>query len=82
MAQRLRVRPSALLGIDDEYVAYCLDEAVVEFGGAVQAAVDDVKEHKNPKVTAAKKLETLHKYLGLNEGPSKVKKFAAPSATK
>lgn len=36
-------RPSTLLSIKDEYVAYCFDEACGQFGMAVEAEMDSVK---------------------------------------
>lgn len=49
LAQRYHTRPSELLCIEDDYTAYCLDEAVMVFCAGVQGKVDDVPEGKGKK---------------------------------
>lgn len=66
----MKVRPSQLLGIDDPYEAYCLDEAVLAFGDGVTAELDKVKG----KNQAQKRMMTLRRLLGLKQ------KFADPAA--
>lgn len=50
MSQALHSRPSALIGIIDEVVAYCLDSAVARWGtsfeGAVQEATRDATDQR------------------------------------
>lgn len=41
MSRQLRTRPSELIGLTDVYQAWCFDEAVVEFGTEVTAAVEE-----------------------------------------
>lgn len=72
------MRPSELLGLDDPYVQYCLDEAVWEFATSVQAEMDKVK-HKKPEVEKRKREAVLKKYLGLDKQPGPPK-FADPAA--
>ena len=82
MSKRAGCRPSALLGLADEYVAYCLDEAVLEFAGAVEEALSQVKEAKNPKVTEKRRQDVLDKWLGVNRKGTTGAKFRAPTPTK
>lgn len=39
MAKEYRVRPSALLGVSDPYIAYCLDESIFTWGNYVDNEV-------------------------------------------
>lgn len=58
MSQRYNERPSVILGVDEEYAAYCLDEACALIMGRL-----DNKEEPN----FAKKDEDAHKYNSLSE---------------
>lgn len=42
-------RPSELLAIDNTYIAYCVDEAVYQFGTAIEAEVNGLKRGKKEK---------------------------------
>jgi hypothetical protein len=50
MSKALRSRPSEVLGITDEFVAYALDSAVVLWGtafdAALQESVGSAKDHE------------------------------------
>lgn len=63
------VRPSQLAGVDDPYVAYCLDEAVGEFGAFVTAELETIgltpKETKKMAQDTAKRLQVLNRLLGI-----------------
>lgn len=59
-------RPSALLALGDTFAAYCLDNAVSEFGLALEAELSRV-EGKNDKERTVKAERTLRKWLGLPE---------------
>jgi hypothetical protein len=59
-------RPCALLGIDDPYVSYCVDEAVGSWGMYVENELDKI-EGKNGKDTARKQ---HNKLLQLLDAPS------------
>lgn len=50
--------------VEDEYVAYCLDEAVHVFGGWITSELDKI-EGKNSKDTARKQQRKLTKLLGV-----------------
>jgi hypothetical protein len=73
VAQALSCRPSALLGVDEEYAAFCLDEACVYFGEIVRAEVSAV-EDKNPRMLRGKRENVLRGLLGLP------KRYADPFA--
>lgn len=62
-------RPSQLLGIDNDYHAYCLDEAVATWGSYVKSELDKV-EGKNDKEINAKRQRKL---LQLVEAPDAVR---------
>lgn len=64
LARELRVRPSELLGVDDSYVAFCLDEAIMTGRTLIQGEVDKVT-HKNEKVQARRREDKLRQILGL-----------------
>jgi hypothetical protein len=78
MATSLMTRPSSLVAVSDEYAAFCLDEAVWEFGALIEQQLDDVKVGKNakPEATQMAKQRLLEKIL---TGKSK---FREPTATK
>lgn len=63
------IRPSELLGIDDPYEAYCLDEAVLSFGDGVRAELDKVKGKNQEQ----KRMMALRRMLGMKQ------KFADPA---
>jgi hypothetical protein len=63
-AKRWGTTPSALLHINDPYLAYCVDEAVGYFGSHIEQALDEVKG-KNDKIKNSKRENLLRKYLGL-----------------
>lgn len=72
------VRPSSLLGIsDDDYLAYCVDEACGEWGSFVRHKLEQV-EGKNEKSTEGQRQLLLKKLL---EG-SAAEQFAAPVVTR
>lgn len=75
VAKLWRVRPSALLGIDDVYAAYCLDNAVALFGSNLEAELNSVKG-KNDREIEKKRERLMTKWLGLPM------KFKSPMATR
>ncbi len=62
-----------MLGLEDSYTAYCLDEAVAFFGNTLVDELSDITD-KNPKKTAQKQERHLAKRLGLPV------KFADPAS--
>jgi hypothetical protein len=59
------------MAVDDEYAAFCLDEACLHFGDQVKAAMDAV-EDKNPRMQRGKRENVLRQMLGMP------RKFASP----
>lgn len=81
LSQEMGVRPSDLLGVTNDYEAYCLDEAVVTFGVYVQSEVRKVGDKKTGKEKAkeGQKLAKLNALLNTKPGE---RKFANPVATR
>lgn len=75
-AQLWRVRPSELVNVEDPYRAYCLDQAVGEFGSYVKSEVERI-EGKNAKAVEGKRKTKLRALL--SENPKA--KFAQPQPT-
>lgn len=65
-----------MLGIVDEYVAYCFDESVGYMGTYIEGEIDGVKAGKNEAITRGKKENVLRKYLGMPQ------KFRDPTPTR
>lgn len=63
LSQSLTIRPSELLGIEDAYVAYCLDEAVTVFGSYVTNKLEEVEG--KPKEREKKRKAILGELLKL-----------------
>lgn len=89
LAKELNCRPSALLGIKNDYVAFCLDEAIVEFGTALDNALDKGTEGaKNRRQAEGRAKHILEKWLaddppeGVEAPKAANKAFRAPVATK
>lgn len=57
-----RVPPSDLLSIDDEYVAFCLNQAVFHIGITIKAELEGV-EGKNSKEIEQKRSRIIDKYF-------------------
>lgn len=64
-AQRWSTRPSQLLGIDNDYYAYCLDEVVDTFGQYVESELDKITD-KNAKKRAQKQKNRLGQILQID----------------
>lgn len=72
-------RPSDILQIDDDYMAYCLDQAIGYLGRTIEAELDKV-EGKTREETEQKRSRVLDRFLALdNEKPSRGQ-FADPAA--
>lgn len=70
MARRYTTRPSELLDLDDSYVAYCLDEAVLTFCAGVEGKLEEVKTPKGrrgPERRAKNQQALLNKLLKMPE---------------
>lgn len=69
MAQAIRCRPSALLGVVDSYVAFCVDRAVFTLASAIE---EDQNQAESRLPTSAKssahtraRQRVLDQYLGI-----------------
>lgn len=69
-----RCRPSELLNVDDELLAYQVDSAVATFGRYVEEQLSKV-EHKDPKVANQMKDKRLRQILA----GKKVQQYADPA---
>lgn len=50
----MSTRPSEMLGLEDAYLSYCLDEAVAYVGRSIEREIESI-EHKKPKVQAQRR---------------------------
>jgi hypothetical protein len=78
MSKEVSSRPSDLLGIRDDYSAWCLDEVVIEWGMYVNSELDKIKD-KRPKAAEGKRKARLKQLL---EPGETVQKYATPTATR
>lgn len=71
-AKTWNCRPSDLLAIEDDYVAYCVDQAVGYFGrhleGELERAGSDAKTQDEAEW---KQKQILDKYLGEEDKPQR-----------
>lgn len=78
------IRPSELLGIRNEYVAYCFDQAVGYAGTYIEAELDKVgykpdKKERSIREGRKRRLETLLKLNGADETQKSKSGFADPA---
>lgn len=71
-----KCRPSELLAIDDEYVAYCIDQVVFHVGMTIKGDLDGV-EGKNSQEINAKREHVLNKYF--SDEDTTAKQYADPA---
>lgn len=69
-----RTKPSNLFGIADEYVAYCLDEAVAMVGNHITNELEKI-QGKNGRQIEGRRQAALNRMLG------KVPQFKTPIPT-
>lgn len=72
------VRPSELLSISNDYVAYCLDEAVFTFGTWVESELDSIEGEKAQDVNR-KRRDRLYSILQMPDHV-RFKSFKRPGA--
>jgi hypothetical protein len=70
----MRIRPSDLYAISGDFRRYCFDKAVVTFGTALEAALDEVTG-KNEKSIQSKRARVLDLWL------DREIKYRSPMAT-
>lgn len=63
-AETFSCRPSELLGIEDAYLAYCIDGAVYEFGVTLKNELESI-EGKSKQEIKNKQDRLLRKWLDL-----------------
>lgn len=79
-AKTWNCRPSDLLNIQDDYVAYCLDQAVGYFGRTLENELEKAgSDAKNNADAEWKRRAVLDRYLGDNDKPQRGQ-FADPAA--
>lgn len=76
-SQKFSCRPSDLLGLHDEYEAYCVDEAVAYFGSTLEYELDKI-EAKSQEETRRRRKAILQKYLFPEDKPTE-SNFADPA---
>lgn len=66
-AQAFHCRPSDLLGIDNDYVAYCLDSAVATWGAFVMGEIHDMANKGDKEYAKAKanQIRLIERLLGM-----------------
>lgn len=72
-------RPSDLLRIEDDYVAYCLDQAVGHFGRVVENELQSV-EAKTVEEANYKRRQILDQYLNPDSDKPARGMYADPAA--
>jgi hypothetical protein len=76
-ARQWKVRPSEMLGLEDPYTAYCLDEAVLDLVSYIEEELESVKvKGSKPEVLAVRKAAKLEALLTGDV----TKQFANPMA--
>lgn len=68
MAQTWRARPSELLGVEESYAAYCLDQAIAALGNGIKHRLDSLsttdRKVRQLEVKMQRELATI---LGLKD---------------
>lgn len=71
-----KCRPSEILAIDDDYVAFCIDQAVFHVGVTIRSDLDGV-EGKTSQEIAQKREQVLNKYF--SDEDTTAKQYADPA---
>jgi hypothetical protein len=81
MSQKMRCRPSDLLGIEKATTAYYFDRAIWTFGQSVQSEMDEAerKGSKNPKSVPSRQRMILNQWVPPAPGASIVGRFKDPA---
>jgi hypothetical protein len=78
-AKTWNCRPSDLLAIEDDYVAYCLDQAVGYLGRTIESELNKV-EGKTEIETEQKRKIILDRFLGEESDKPRRGLYADPAA--
>lgn len=66
LAKTWVVRPSDLLNVKDDYIAFCIDEAVATFGDEIEAELQDARDDAKTKAQALlAQQQVLSRYIGI-----------------
>lgn len=80
-AKTWRCRPSELLAIDDDYVAYCLDQAVGYFGRELEHALEQAGSGaKDDNEAAWRRKVVIDRWLGDESEKPRRGTYADPAA--
>ena len=79
LSREARVAPSELMHIEDPYVAYCFDEAVLTWGSHVLSEVREAGEDKKTSKQKGLEAKAERKFKALLEVKDE-KRFASPVA--
>lgn len=64
--------PADYFGVDDEYVAYCFNQAVTYVGKFIESKMDEASaKAKNEKASTAARQRILNRYLSMDGKPKK-----------
>jgi len=81
MAKVWGCRPSVLLGLsDDDFIAYCVDEAIFAFGTAIESDLNSMRQNKKESSEAFARRKQ-NRFTHLLEAHSD-QKFANPVLTR
>lgn len=80
-AKALGQRPSTLLGVENDYVAYCLDEAVVYFGMSLENMLESAgrKPSKEERRATQARERLIEKIFDEGKEKTKGSGFADPA---
>lgn len=79
LSKQMGIRPSELLAVDDDYVAYCLDRAVQTFGNALENRLHEISSKaKNKKTSEQKMAIELDRWLN-SDSPNAPGRFRDPA---
>lgn len=81
-SKALSQRPSTLLGVEDDYAAYCLDEAVVYFGMTLENMLESAGHKPSKEERRAKQARErlIEKIFSKDKEQAKGTGFADPAA--
>jgi len=78
-------RPSDLLRVEDDYVGYCLDQAVGFFGTFIESELEQAEERVRARkgktresAIKAARMRVLRQY-GIQSGATEARQFADPA---
>jgi len=74
-------RPSQLLGVEDPYAAYCIDQAVAYWGRHLESEMDKAERNtKNEDAATRARQAVLDRYMPRPENQKHTGNFSDPAA--